>query len=476
MSGGAVVHADVAAARLSVVTADLVEIRRAKAELDAREAHALAEAARVADEWAIAEGTRSEADLARRAVAAELAAALRVSDRTVQRQMADAERMIEAFPDTVASLTAGKISIAHARVIVDAGARITRPELRAEYEDSVLPYAEAESASRLRPVAKRRAEWFLDETIQERHTAANTLRHVRVTDLDDGMAELAVTGSAVLIHGIHNRLTQMAHEVTDADAATIQHARDTLTATRKATTRDTGPGEPTSGCGTAVEQAEAHLEELLRNRRTIDAIRADLLADMLLTADPTAHTGTTGTGLAAIHATVQVTVPVLSLLGTPVEDPFDATTLTGHGPIHPDTARTLAGHAPGWDRILTHPITGDVLTVDRYQPSNEMRRTLRIRDQHCRFPACRQPATRTDLDHTIDWQHGGTTTTTNLAHLCRRHHTLKHHTPWTVTQKPGGTLKWTSPTGRHYTDHPTSRIHFTTDPETDTPTHTPAPF
>ncbi len=100
-----------------------------------------------------------------------------------------------------------------------------------------------------------------------------------------------------------------------------------------------------------------------------------------------------------------------------------------------------------------------------------MRRSLAVRDQHCRFPGCRQPTTRSDLDHTHDWAHGGTTHTRNLAHLCRRHHTLKHHTPWTVTQKPDGTLEWTSPTGTTYPDHPTSTIHFTTDPE-----HDPPPF
>ena len=78
---------------------------------------------------------------------------------------------------------------------------------------------------------------------------------------------------------------------------------------------------------------------------------------------------------------------------------------------------------------------------------------------------------RSDADHTIDFQFGGPTEVSNLAHLCRRHHTLKHQTPWSVVQKRGGVLEWTSPTGRVYPDHPSSGVHFSVDAEFD-----PAPF
>ncbi|MFF2633465.1 HNH endonuclease, partial [Microbacterium sp. NPDC058021] len=62
----------------------------------------------------------------------------------------------------------------------------------------------------------------------------------------------------------------------------------------------------------------------------------------------------------------------------------------------------------------------------------------------------------------------------NLAHLCKRHHTLKHHTAWTVTQHPDGTLEWTSPTGRRYLDIPHGALEFTTTPATTTTTATAA--
>ncbi|GAA1466081.1 HNH endonuclease signature motif containing protein [Microbacterium thalassium] len=547
MTNSEAAPAEVAGARLRPVVSEVVELRAQIAALQAREVRALAEASAIAQEWADAAPTRSDAELAHRSVAADLASALRVSDRTVQRQLGDAERLVTRFPETVASLERGRISLAHARVIAEAADRIDQPELLAEYEQTILPYAEAESASRLRPVAKRRAQWFLDETIRERHAAAAAQRSVRVHDLDDGMAALEVVGPAVVIHGIYDRVTRMARDVADADAQALADAkaaahaaereakaaereaktaaeRHAKTAEREAaavegdaaTTSDASAqrhGAPAENGGAAAEgcEAEASLDEpvpvhaddadavapsapvrarlhaddareratqartsaddLAAARRTLDALRVDILADLLLASDPAAHAGTRETGLGAIRATVQVTVPVLTLLDSPVDDPFDAVTLAGHGPIDPDTARELTAGAPGWDRILTHPISGAVLTVDRYEPTKRMRRHLAVRDQHCRFPGCRQSTTRSDLDHTRDWALGGPTDVGNLAHLCRRHHTLKHHTPWTVVQQPGGILEWTSPTGHRYPSHPASGVHFATDAEFD-----PAPF
>ncbi|WP_194765586.1 HNH endonuclease signature motif containing protein, partial [Microbacterium sp. UFMG61] len=94
-----------------------------------------------------------------------------------------------------------------------------------------------------------------------------------------------------------------------------------------------------------------------------------------------------------------------------------------------------------------------------------MRRFLRARDQHCRFPGCRTPTHRCDIDHTHDHARGGKTRTDNLSHLCRRHHTLKHpdihdRHRWTAHQQPDGTITWTSPLGRTYTDPPPRRVMF----------------
>ena len=130
-------------------------------------------------------------------------------------------------------------------------------------------------------------------------------------------------------------------------------------------------------------------------------------------------------------------------------------------------ARALAGAAAGWDRVLTHPVNGGVLSVDRYRPPESLRRRLRSRDERCRFPGCGMPARDSDLDHTLDAAFGGETSEGNLAALCRRHHVLKHQTPWHVVQLGDGLLEWTSPTGRTYVDRP---------PPPNTVTFTEPPF
>jgi hypothetical protein len=124
----------------------------------------------------------------------------------------------------------------------------------------------------------------------------------------------------------------------------------------------------------------------------------------------------------------------MTLLGLS-DEPGD---LAGHGPIDPDTARRLAAQAPSFLRLLTHPETGAVLSVgrDRYAVPADLKAWLRVRDETCRFPGCSRRAERCDIDHITHWAHGGTTDHHNLIHLCRKHHRLKHTTPWTVSTEP----------------------------------------
>ena len=81
-----------------------------------------------------------------------------------------------------------------------------------------------------------------------------------------------------------------------------------------------------------------------------------------------------------------------------------------------------------------------------------LRAFLTQRDLTCRFPGCRVPARRCDIDHTTAWADGGTTDAGNLASLCRKHHTLKHESRWQVEQLDdqhgAGVLAWTSTRGR----------------------------
>jgi hypothetical protein len=90
----------------------------------------------------------------------------------------------------------------------------------------------------------------------------------------------------------------------------------------------------------------------------------------------------------------------------------------------------------------------------RYRPPPRLKEYIAARDLTCRFPPCRQPAWRGDLDHTRPYDDGGLTCRCNLGGFCRHHHILKHHPDWQVTQISPGTFQWTTPTGRTYTTTP----------------------
>lgn len=423
-------------ARTSVLVTAFVGGRESRAAQEADEIRTLAAAAHLVDEQRSRLTTRAsiKSDLPARTMVAELATAARLSERTVQRQLDESADLCRRFPELVDALAAGRISRAHVSVIHDAGFPIDDAAARGGFVAAAIARAETMTPGRLRPIVQVLAARSNPQPIQSRHDRAFEGRRVQVFDGADCMATLQVSGAAVLIHAIYDRLT--------ADARGIIAAR---------------PG----GQETLAPEAGAPDTATVRvsDERTIDQLRVDVLTDLLLTG--TAETCSAGDGLGAISARVQITVPVLTVAGTGGEPAL----LAGYGPIDPETARRLAGGVTTWERVMTSPVSGAVLAVDTYRPSTAMKRLLGARDERCRFPGCRQPVWRCDLDHTVDAALGGPTHCSNLAHLCKRHHILKHETPWTVRQLEGGVLEWTSPTGRVYVDLAEPVLRFTPSPE-----------
>lgn len=445
------IDVDVPAAELAAldrITRELAASHARAAREHARQTRLLAEAAQLAAAQTarIVSRASAEREMPVRRIAAELATAVRQSDRTLQRRMDAASRMVDRFPATVAALDDGRISRGHADLMLDLGTLVQDDEAaRAVFEDRVLARCEQDSVGRAREFARRLAERLRPRSIDERHRDARAQRGVRVVEVDHGVAELIALLPTALAHGIHDRLTQQVRALRD-------HARD---AHLRAS-----PGEraeaPNACAGTSDESADASSAPS-RDGRTLDQTRADLLADLLLTAAPSVDP-TLEPGLGAIRAHVQLTLPAATLVGA-----GDHGAEVGGHPIDAASARRLAARAPGWDRLLLDPVRGTVRAVDRYSPTAEQRRMLHARDPHCRFPGCRMPAYRSDIDHTHDHTHGGPTALDNLAVLCRRHHSLKHATDWSVRQLPGGDLEWTSPTGRRYRDEPPPRVAFLPD-------------
>ncbi|ALX65809.1 HNH endonuclease signature motif containing protein [Microbacterium sp. XT11] len=396
------------------------------------------------------------------------------------------------------------------------------------FDIAALVVAESDTVARTRAHARRVAASLVGETVVERHRRAAGERSVTIRSVGDGLALLQVVLPEHLASAIYDRLSQLAHHVIDtrscaegegdgerpesadarncaertavfdddpepifaqdlfpsdpaldtydAFAGAIFGESDTFTLdplpagaapapARAGTALAAVPGGADSPAGgadsPAGDSSAAGSTGPVRRRdgdtRSIDQVRADLLADLLLAADPTS---VAGTGAESIRGRIQVTIAATTLAGAD-DRPAE---LDGVGPIAPEIARDLAGHHTGWARLfLDH--TGMVTATDGYTPTAAMRRLLRARDQHCRFPGCRMPVHRCQVDHNHDHAKGGPTRIDNLSSFCVGHHALKHpdidaRHRWTARQLPDGTVEWTSPLGRTYGDPPPRRVMF----------------
>ncbi|WP_336646284.1 HNH endonuclease signature motif containing protein [Microbacterium sp. USHLN186] len=432
-------------------------------------------------------------DAIERSMVAEYAAAGHVSKGSMDAAFADARLLAEEFPAVRDSHRSGDISPAHVREIlresqpvreaVDSG--VVDAETLRLYEAAVLEVAENDTAARTRAHARQIAAALAGATVVEQHERALAERAITIRSVGDGLVLLQAVLPEYLGVAIIDRLTKMARHmkrhpedrvpVAEApdDAAVVADADDgsTNASTNDSTTDDTDDGAD-DGTNDGDPGAPACAEEeCVTDPRTMDQLRADLFADLLLASDPSAAHGS---GLDNITATIQVTVAATTLAG---QDDRPAE-LDGIGPLHPDIARVLAGSRTGWTRLFCDP-TGLVVETDTYTPTEPMSRFLRARDQHCRFPGCRQPVHRCQLDHNHDYAKGGRTRIDNLAHFCGSHHPLKHPSipdqhRWRARQLPDRSVEWVSPNGRTYRDRPMQRVMFV--PAADPPTWGPRRF
>lgn len=440
-------------------------------------------------------------DAIHRSMVAEFSAAGHVSTGAVEYAFTDAAFLHRRHPEVRKAFREGSITAAHVRAIVREGGIVHEAVMhgRADadavtaYDSAAVVVAQSESASRTAVHVRALAAALAGATVVERHARARSERTVTMRSVDDGLALLTVVLPEHLAAAIMDRLTQLARGVVAArstrapkgaspvddetrmrqgdqpqnSASTRGHgaifaggtfttdpspdeAMAALSATAPRTPVDTTPGDTTPG------ETPTHGRPTVDDR-SIDQVRADLLTDLLLAADPTAAHGT---ALDSIHARIQVTVAATTLAGLD-DRPAE---LDGFGPLHPDIARDLAGRHSGWSRLFLDP-RGLVTETDTYTPTEPMRRFLRARDQHCRFPGCRMPTHRCQIDHTHDHAKGGRTDVHNLGHLCARHHVLKHpdivdEHRWSAQQHPDGTIDWLSPLGRSYRDTPPRRVMF----------------
>jgi hypothetical protein len=361
-----------------------------------------------------------DVELARRTMAAEAGAALRLGANTAGGMIVDATRLADGLPAFHAALASGRITWGHALKMLEATANLP-DEVLPRFEAAVLRAAETRTSTQFTKVALRVRDQLHPMTLQERAAVGFVNRRVVLQPDADGMAWLNAYLKADEAQAAYARLSRIAVNLDTDDAATAK------------------PGDP------APEQS-----------RTKDQRRADAYRDLLLDG-----VGPGGLGH-GIRGTVHLTVPALTLLDRDDEPAI----LDGYGPIDPETARRIAGTAASWTRILTHPETGCVLSVghEQYTPPADMRRYLQIRDETCQGIGCNRRATLSEIDHTQAWNTGGQTNVNNLVHLCKGCHRLKHQSSFTTSQGPNGVLTWTSPGGKRYTSKPNPEPARSSDP------------
>ncbi len=193
-----------------------------------------------------------------------------------------------------------------------------------------------------------------------------------------------------------------------------------------------------------------NLQKDRREGRSRDQIRADLVSAWLRgEGTPTATT-----------VKVFVTVPVGLTAGTLVDEHGTCTVCGGSGwaeqarivggpTLDPLTAKQLFLDATSYRRLITDPVRGVIVDLDRrrYRPTKAQRDLLILQHGTCARDGCTRLAVDADIDHIIEWSRGGSTDLASLRPLCPPDHTVRHRTRIRFRSRPDGTAQVVTPTG-----------------------------
>ncbi|ORB63288.1 HNH endonuclease signature motif containing protein, partial [Mycobacterium scrofulaceum] len=355
-----------------------------------------------AEEWAV----DTEA-----AVAAEVAAQLRISQGLAASRVRYARALRERLPKVGAVFAAGDIDFRMVQTVVFRTDLLTDAEVLAAVDSQLAAVVGRWPALTAARVAARVdrvvAGVDVDAVRRRRQRAAG--REVWIGDMGEGLARI----EGVLVspdgHALDKRLDGLAATVCAHDPRTREQRRaDALGAL--------AAGAQRLGCRCG---------------------RADCAAGERPAAGPV-----------VIHVIAE-RAALDSGAGT-------ASQLRADGLIPPELIQQLAASAKHLP--LVHP--GDAPPEPGYVPSAALADFVRCRDLTCRWPGCDCPALACDIDHTIPYSQGGPTHASNLKCLCRTHHLVKTFWGWTEQQLPDATLILTSPAGRTYVTTPGSALLF----------------
>ncbi len=357
----------------------------------------------------------------------DVAAALRLSGSTAQMRIDVARTLVNHLPNTCSALAMGEISASHATVIAKETAAAIRNGISEfaiyRIEERALAHAEFHTPGQVANKVRTTIAQLAPEEFEEVVDRAREARRVSCYNEADGMATVVAILPA-----------QDAQTVMKSIEAYILRMNEIDEKKRNAYVANFS-----TDAGSDAQNATDTWSMLSADNKRADALTAILSQALASNVDEVRP-----------HrrpVTVNVTIDLPTLLGL-AENPGQ---LSGYGAIPASVARELASDAT-WKRFITDPQTGNLLDYGRekYEPPQALVDFLLARDRTCRFPGCRQPASRSDIDHAQSWESGGETKPENLGLLCRRHHRLKTHGRWALVSNSDGSCEWTSPVGKKY--------------------------
>ena len=357
----------------------------------------------------------------------DVAAALRLSGSTAQMRIDVARTLVNHLPNTCSALAMGEISASHATVIAKETAAAIRNGISEfaiyRIEERALAHAEFHTPGQVANKVRTTIAQLAPEEFEEVVDRARESRRVSCYNEADGMATVVAILPA-----------QDAQTVMKSIEAYILRMNEIDEKKRNAYVANFS-----TDAGSDAQNATDTWSLLSADNKRADALTAILSQALASNVDEVRP-----------HrrpVTVNVTIDLPTLLGL-AENPGQ---LSGYGAIPASVARELASDAT-WKRFITDPQTGNLLDYGRekYEPPQALVDFLLARDRTCRFPGCRQPASRSDIDHAQSWESGGETKPENLGLLCRRHHRLKTHGRWALVSNSDGSCEWTSPVGKKY--------------------------
>jgi len=313
----------------------------------------------------------------RSAIALAIGEAMNLSEGQVHLRLSAAERVRDRTPAVWQAFGDGALDWARVRDIAGTVDALEREESVARLDGLVVAYAADHTAAELRQWLRRFVQRVEADLATERAEARRRERHVSITHGEDGMGWLNAYLPSHQLAAIDDRLHRGARRAADD-----------------------GPD------------------------RTVKQREADLLAAWCTESEAVT---------AAIDANIAVTIDADVLAGA-VAGFAESTDGRWAVPAAWIDAVVRTG-STFWHRIVTQPVTGDVLSheyVGRYAPDS-LDLALQYLHGVCQAPGCLVPAGRCDQDHRIPHPEGPTSAD-NLGPLCRRHHAMKGH----------GFLRWST--------------------------------